>query len=99
MKVIADLCVIPLGVGLSVSAYVAECERVLVEAGLTHKLHAYGTNIEGEWDVVMAAVKACHERVHTMGAERISTSLKLGTRLDRDQSLQDKIDSVRSKLN
>ncbi|MFS1522701.1 MTH1187 family thiamine-binding protein [Microbulbifer sp. 2304DJ12-6] len=98
MKVIADLCVIPLGVGLSVSAYVAECERVLVEAGLTHKLHAYGTNIEGEWDVVMAAVKACHERVHTMGAERISTSLKLGTRLDRDQSLQDKIDSVRSKL-
>lgn len=98
MKVIADLCVIPLGVGLSVSAYVAECERVLVEAGLTHKLHAYGTNIEGEWDVVMAAVKACHERVHAMGAERISTSLKLGTRLDRDQSLQDKIDSVRSKL-
>ncbi|MDP5210049.1 MULTISPECIES: MTH1187 family thiamine-binding protein [unclassified Microbulbifer] len=98
MKVIADLCVIPLGVGLSVSAYVAECERVLAEAGLTHELHAYGTNIEGEWDAVMAAVKMCHERVHAMGAERISTSLKLGTRLDRNQSLQDKIDSVRSKL-
>ncbi|WHI49913.1 thiamine-binding protein [Microbulbifer sp. MLAF003] len=46
----------------------------------------------------MAAVKACHERVHAMGAERITTSLKLGTRVDRDQSLQDKIDSVRSKL-
>ncbi|MFA0811772.1 MTH1187 family thiamine-binding protein [Microbulbifer epialgicus] len=98
MKVLADLCVIPMGVGVSVSKYVAECEKALAEAGLTHRLHAYGTNIEGEWDEVMAAVKACHERVHAMGAERITTSLKLGTRIDRDQSLQDKIDSVRSKL-
>ncbi|WP_226647682.1 MTH1187 family thiamine-binding protein [Microbulbifer variabilis] len=98
MKVIADLCVVPMGVGVSVSRYVAECEKVLTEAGLTHHLHAYGTNIEGDWDAVMAAVKACHERVHAMGADRITTSLKLGTRTDRDQSLQDKIDSVRSKL-
>ncbi|WP_299585922.1 MTH1187 family thiamine-binding protein [uncultured Microbulbifer sp.] len=98
MKVIADLCVIPMGVGVSVSQYIAECEKVLAEAGLTHHLHAYGTNIEGDWDAVMAAVKRCHERVHAMGADRITTSLKLGTRIDRDQSLQDKIDSVRSKL-
>ncbi|WP_444885508.1 MTH1187 family thiamine-binding protein [Microbulbifer sp. PSTR4-B] len=98
MKVIADLCVIPMGVGVSVSRYVAECEKVLAEVGLTHHLHAYGTNIEGDWDTVMAAVKTCHERVHAMGADRITTSLKLGTRIDRDQSLQDKIDSVRSKL-
>ncbi|MCO1335252.1 MTH1187 family thiamine-binding protein [Microbulbifer sp. OS29] len=98
MKVIADLCVIPIGVGISVSTYVAECERVLEEAGLTHHLHAYGTNIEGDWDKVMAAVKACHERVHQLGADRISTSLKLGTRIDRDQSLKDKIDSVQTKL-
>lgn len=99
MKVHADLCVIPLGVGVSVGTYIAECQRVLEEAGLEHRLHAYGTNIEGDWDQVMAAVKRCHERIHAMGAPRISTTLKLGTRTDRDQSLQDKIDSVRSKLN
>ena len=57
MQVILDLCVVPLGVGVSVSRYVAECHRVLQEAGLKHQLHAYGTNIEGEWDEVMAAVK------------------------------------------
>ncbi|WP_346839571.1 MTH1187 family thiamine-binding protein [Microbulbifer sp. SAOS-129_SWC] len=98
MKVHADLCVIPIGVGVSVADYVAECQRVLEEAGLAHSLHAYGTNIEGEWDDVMAAVKRCHERVHAMGAPRISTSLKLGTRTDREQSLQDKITSVEAKL-
>ncbi|MEC7562864.1 MAG: thiamine-binding protein, partial [SAR324 cluster bacterium] len=27
MKVIVDLCVVPLGVGVSVSRYVAACER------------------------------------------------------------------------
>ena len=43
MKVIADLCVVPIGVGVSVSRYVAACERVLNEAGLETHLHAYGT--------------------------------------------------------
>ena len=57
MNVIADLCVVPMGVGVSVSRYVAECEKVLRQAGLNTNLHAYGTNIEGEWDQVMAAIK------------------------------------------
>jgi uncharacterized protein (TIGR00106 family) len=97
MKVIADLCVVPIGVGVSVSTYVAACERVLTEAGLTIKLHAYGTNIEGEWNAVFAAVRRCHEVVHAMGAPRISSSLRFGTRTDRDQGMDDKIRSVESK--
>ena len=98
MRVMIDLCVVPIGVGVSVSEYVAACERILDEAGLRHKMHAYGTNVEGEWDEVFAAVKRCHEVVHGMGAPRISTSLKVGTRSDREQSMQDKIDSVNRKL-
>jgi uncharacterized protein (TIGR00106 family) len=98
MKVIADLCVIPMGVGVSVSKEVAACERVLAEAGLKTKLHAYGTNIEGEWDAVFAAIKRCHEVVHAMGAPRISSTLRFGTRTDRAQSMEDKIRSVEEKL-
>lgn len=98
MKVIVDLCVVPLGVGVSVSEYIAECERVIKSAGLSHTLHAYGTNIEGDWDDVFAAVKACHEAVHTMGAPRITTTLKVGTRTDRAQTMQDKVASVETKL-
>jgi uncharacterized protein (TIGR00106 family) len=98
MKVIADLCVVPLGVGVSVSEYVAACEKVLKEAGLNTKLHAYGTNIEGEWDAVFAAIKKCHEVVHQMGAPRITTTLKFGTRTDRSQTMDDKVKSVEKKL-
>jgi uncharacterized protein (TIGR00106 family) len=98
MKVIADLCVIPMGVGVSVSKEVAACERVLAEAGLKTRLHAYGTNIEGEWDAVFAAIKRCHEVVHAMGAPRISSTLRFGTRTDRVQSMEDKVRSVEEKL-
>jgi len=98
MKVIADLCVVPLGVGVSVSKEVAACERVLREAGLNVHLHAYGTNVEGEWDDVFAAVKRCHEVLHQMGVPRITSTLRFGTRVDREQSMDDKIRSVEGKL-
>ncbi len=98
MNVIIDLCVVPVGVGVSVSRYVAACQKVLEDAGLSHAMHAYGTNIEGEWDDVMAAVKRCHEVVHDMGAPRISTTIKLGTRNDRTQTMADKLQSVADKL-
>ncbi len=98
MKVIADLAIIPIGVGVSLSKYVAACERVLADAGLEPTLHANGTNVEGEWDVVFAALKRCHEVLHEMGAPRVSTNMRLGTRVDRGQSMQDKINSVEAKI-
>ena len=98
MKVIADFCLVPIGVGVSLSKYVAACERVLVDAGLKTRLHGYGTNIEGEWDDVFAAIKKCHEVIHEMGAPRITSTLRFGTRVDREQSVDDKVQSVERKL-
>ena len=57
MRVKAMFSVIPIGVGVSLSKYIAACEGVLEEAGLERQLHAHGTNVEGEWDDVMAAIK------------------------------------------
>jgi uncharacterized protein (TIGR00106 family) len=98
VNVILDLCVVPIGVGVSLSPYVAACEKVLADAGLKTVLHAYGTNIEGEWDRVFAAVKRCHEVVHEMGAPRVSTVIKVGTRTDRAQTMAEKVKSVEEKL-
>ncbi len=98
MNVIVDLCLVPIGVGVSLSSYVAACEKVLAEAGLKTVLHANGTNIEGEWEKVFAAVRRCHEVVHEMGAPRVFTVMKLGTRTDRTQTMEDKTRSVTAKL-
>ena len=98
MKVTAMFSIIPIGTGISLSNYIAACERVLVESGLKPQLHAHGTNIEGEWNEVLGAIKGCLETVHSMGAPRISTFVKLGTRTDQDQSMEDMVRSVREKL-
>jgi uncharacterized protein (TIGR00106 family) len=98
MQGIADLCVVPIGIGVSVSKEIAVCERILREAGLKTQLHAYGTNIEGDWDRVFAAVKQCHEVLHAAGVPRISTNMRFGTRIDREQTMEDKIQSVERKL-
>ena len=98
MKVLVDISIVPLGVGLSLSSYVAECEKIFSNAGLKTALHAYGTNVEGEWDEVFGAIKACHEKLHEMGAPRISTNLRLGTRTDRAQTMEEKVRSVTDKL-
>jgi uncharacterized protein (TIGR00106 family) len=98
MKVIVDLCVVPIGVGVSLSTYVAACEKLLAQSTLVYNLHANGTNIEGDWDAVFAVIKKCHEIVHQMGAPRIFTTLKVGTRTDKTQHMGDKIRSVQDKL-
>lgn len=98
MNVMIDLCVVPVGVGVSVSEYIAECERIIMAAGLESQMHPYGTVIQGEWDLVMETVKKCHEKVHAMGSPRIMSIVKIGTRTDREQTMQDKIDSVNAKL-
>lgn len=98
MNVIVDICVVPVGVGVSVSKYVAECQRVLSAAGLTPHLHGYGTIVEGEWETVFSAIQGCHEALHELGVPRISTTLKLGTRTDRQQTIEEKVRSVQEKL-
>jgi len=98
MKVIADIMITPIGVGVSVSKYVAECQKIFKQAGLKVILHSYGTNIEGEWDEVFSAIKKCHQIVHEMRVPRISSNIRFGTRTDREQSMEDKIKSVEDKL-
>ena len=82
MHVIIDFTVIPIGVGVSLSEYIAECEKILAQSGLRYQLHPNGTGVEGEWEQVFAVVKSCHQRLHEMGVPRISTSIKIGTRSD-----------------
>ena len=97
MQVIVDLCVVPLGVGVSVSKYVAECQRVLTAAGLEPRLHAYGTNVEGEWDEVLELIKKCHFAIRE-DTDRVSTSIKIDDRKGASDALSRKIKSVEEKV-
>lgn len=98
MKIIAELSIIPIGVGLSLSKYIAECERILKNKGLNIQLHAEGTNIEGEYDNVLDAIKSCIEAVHKLGAHRIVTNIKISSRTDKIESMKERISSVENQM-
>lgn len=93
-----DLCVVPIGVGVHLSPYIAACQRVIEAAELSHQLGPNGTAIEGPWDDVMACVRTCHEAIHRMGAPRVYTTMKLNTRTDRHQTFLQKVESVEQQL-
>jgi uncharacterized protein (TIGR00106 family) len=73
-------------------------QTVLSEAGLKIQLHPNGTAIEGEWEPVFAAIEACHQAVHAMGCPRIYTTVKINTRTDKEQAMEDKMASVQALL-
>lgn len=98
MKVLVNLQLVPIGTEVSVSKYIVACEKVLEESGLVYQLHANGTNVEGEWDAVFSAIQRCHEAVHEMGAPRIQSMVSVGTRTDKEQSLDDKLVSIKGQL-
>jgi len=98
MQAIVEFSVVPIGVGVELSPYVAACERVLQQSGLSYELHPNGTGVEGEWEAVFSAINQCHQTLHEMGVPRISTQIHLGTRTDRQQTMGDKVRSVQEKL-
>ena len=98
MKCMADLCVIPFNQKISVADEIAACHRVLQSFDVELQLHGYGTNIYGEWDQVFGAIKACHQALHDSGIVRISSTIKVGTRTDKEQTIGDKILAVEDRL-
>jgi uncharacterized protein (TIGR00106 family) len=94
MKFIADLCIVPMGVGPSVSHYIREVRAIIDASGLTNDMHANGTNIEGEMAAVTATVETCCARLHEMGVERIFCTMAFSTRNDKSQTMADKLASL-----
>jgi uncharacterized protein (TIGR00106 family) len=97
-QVIVEVSFVPLGVGVSLSRYVAEALKLIRESGLKHEFHSMGTNIEGGWDEVMALVKRCQDRLFEMGAPRVSASLKISARADKPYHMADKVARVEELL-
>ena len=94
---IAAFSITPLGTGDSVSRSVADAVRLVRESGLPNETNAMFTNIEGEWDEVMAAVK---EAVEVVAARypRVGLVLKADIRPGYDGQLAAKVERVEEHL-
>ena len=80
-----------------VSEAVAEAIRVVRESGLPHETNAMFTNIEGEWDEVMAVIKHAVDVVAAR-SPRVGLVLKADIRPGYTGQLQAKVDRVEQHL-
>ena len=96
----ADLTVIALGrPDASASAYIAEIQRRLAgQDRVRYSMHAMGTSLEGSTADILAVVGELHAVPFELDVPRVYTVLKLDERRDKQQTLQDKVDSVRNLL-
>jgi uncharacterized protein (TIGR00106 family) len=94
---IAAFSITPLGLGDSVSASVADAVRLVRGSGLPNETNAMFTNVEGEWDEVMALLKACVDKV-AESASRVSVVVKIDHRPGVSGGLQAKVDAVEARL-
>lgn len=81
----------------SVSAAVADAIAVVRASGLPHRTDAMFTTLEGDWDEVMAVVKAATEAVGRHGS-RVSLVLKADIRPGRTGELTGKVDRLERRL-
>ncbi len=95
--IVCEFSITPIGAGESLSPYVARCERIVRASGLPHVLTPMGTVVEGEWDEVMAVIRACHMAVRADN-RRVSTLIKIDDREGPGGRLAGKVRSVEDKL-
>lgn len=98
---IIDVTVIPVGTGTpSVSDYVAEIQKVLqqYEGSVKYQLTAMSTLIEGDLTHLLKIVQEIHEVPFQKGIQRVCTNIRIDDRRDMENTMERKLESVKSKL-
>ena len=94
MMVVADLCIVPMGVGPSVSSYVKEIKAILDASHLNAEMHANGTNIEGELSEICQLIELCEAKLADLGVQRVFFTMAFSSRRDKTQTMSDKLVAV-----
>ncbi|ASI98286.1 MTH1187 family thiamine-binding protein [Thermococcus celer] len=96
--VIVEFIIVPLG-ERSISRYVAEVVKLLDKKGVKYQLTPMSTVMEvptvGD---AFAIIEEAHELMFKLGAERVSTTVRIDDRRDRERKMEDKVKSVMEKV-
>ncbi|WP_069166499.1 MTH1187 family thiamine-binding protein [Nocardia altamirensis] len=94
---LAAFSITPVSVGEDVGEQVAAAVRVIRDSGLPNRTAASFTEIEGDWDEVMAVIKAATDAVMAVSA-RCSIVIKADVRPGYNNTLTTKLKSVERHL-
>jgi uncharacterized protein (TIGR00106 family) len=94
---LAEVSIIPIGIGSSIGDKLAEVLKIIDASGLPYKVNPMGTVIEGEWDEIMKLIKKCHEAVIKTG-ERTITTITIDDRKGKPNRIEEKVKSIEKRL-
>jgi uncharacterized protein (TIGR00106 family) len=94
---LAELSIVPLGVGEHLSGPLAEVLDIVDRSGVRYKLAPSGTCLEGSWDEVMGVVKQCHARMRQK-SRHVMTTIRIEDEDGEDNKLVRNITSIEEKL-
>lgn len=98
---IAELTILPLGTQTtSVSTYISEVIKVLENnSDVTYQLNPMGTVIcANDLPTLYKAIEQVQESIFDKGISRVYSVIKIDDRRDKEASLDQKINSVMSKI-
>ncbi|EPZ34682.1 hypothetical protein O9G_002746 [Rozella allomycis CSF55] len=97
MFVIADITFLPIQYPKDkpTSDYIKACLKTFDRYSLISNVHAQGTNVEGEFDEIMKAVKDCFAVIQNMGCENIASFIQLTFAANKDLSIQSRLSKVK----
>jgi uncharacterized protein (TIGR00106 family) len=99
MPAILEIHVAPVGTSsASMGDLVARTVAVAKQRGVKYRVNPMGTTLEGDLDTLFSLARAMHEAAFTAGTPRVLTSIRIDDRLDKDLTMDYKVDSVLAKL-
>lgn len=94
--IVAELSLIPMGTGTSASSYVRAVHQVLKDSGLKFVPGPMSTSIEaGSMKEIFEVVEKADAVLAEMGAGRIITTIKIDHRLDKEITIETKMEAIR----
>jgi uncharacterized protein (TIGR00106 family) len=94
--IIASLAIFPTSEGASVSKYVRQAISVIENSGLKSVTGGMNTTIEApDLGTLFKVIEKAHKVIVDMGAGRIHIDLNVDHRLDKDSSIQSKLNSLK----
>ncbi len=98
---IVEISVVPIPVGADnpgLSSYIAKAVKVVEESGLDYRLAPMGTVVQGSLKDIFALVEKIHNEILGEETPRVVTTLKIDHRIDKESSIDRKVQAVESKL-
>jgi uncharacterized protein (TIGR00106 family) len=93
--IVAEVSIAPFGVGTSLSGYVRAAVAALRATGLKVIPCPMGTVVEApDLRTLFDAIERAHDAVRAAGGERISITLKVDARYDKDATAEGKLRSI-----